>query len=253
MGATGWDVQLQVAPATDVTEQHSFLRYLNNRAGVSADSSMAPWTADGRSICLIPTGRDSPHSPVVYEVESERIHRPEVEGWSLRVQAAPAGDKVLVPRIGGFEILAQGRSVRSLTWDHPEQDWPHSGWLGSGQSWFAVGRRPYGDTSWIWFLDLEGNVVSKERLDPFDVEPFDRDAYAEVTGSRYSLKWPNGSRSVGTQLSRWIDARYDPSRNLLLLATARPVDAPFRERDFDGSEGMVCHVETRWFSVTLHE
>lgn len=161
MGASGWKLELFVPPSSDVTVQHSFLRYLNNRNGVVADRNTVPWTADGTSIALIPTGRDSSHAPIVYELESQTPHAPKVEGWSLNVQCAPSGNRILVPRIGGFEILEGGRSVRSLIWDHPESEWPFTGWLSSGQTWFAVGRRPHGDVSWIWFLDADGEVQGK--------------------------------------------------------------------------------------------
>lgn len=118
----------------------------------------------------------------------------------------------------------------------------------------AVGRRPHGNVSWVWFLDADGEVMGKKRLDPFDVEPFDRDLYAPVMNAGYSLKLADYSRSVGTQLLWSTDAFHDASRNLLLLAMTRPVDSPIREVDtWSAEEGVFCHVEDRWVSVALRE
>lgn len=247
MGADGWNVELRDSSG-DVTPDHSYLRYLNNRAGVVADSTMAPWLADGTAVGLIPTGRDSPHSPVVYEIESERRNEVQATGWCLTVQCAPVGDRILVPRIGGFELITRGQSLRSLDWSHPEREWPHSGWLASGQVWYAIGRSKHGGVSWIWFLDPDGEVLAKERLDPFDVEPFDRDVYADAIRSGYSLKMGDGVRSLGTQLLRWTDSRPDPEHNRVLLAMTRPTGPPVTvERE------LLCDTEQRWVSVELRE
>ena len=258
MLAFGWKVQLFVAPHSDVTEQHSFLRDLNNRSCVVAAPNMVPWTADGASIALIPAGRKL--APVVYEVASGKRHTPRVRR-ALTVQASPIGTRILVPRIGGFEILMGGRSVRSLRWKHPEREWPFTGWLASGSAWFAVGRRPHEDVPWIWFFDPDGQVSAKERLDPFDIDPFDREAYAEGMKPVYSLKRGGAGGSLGTQLRRWTDALHDPSRNSLLLAMTRPVNPASRERDIwpgDPSvtrdvEDRLVSVEHRWVSVELRE
>lgn len=221
MGADGWQVELRDSSG-DVTSEHSYLRYLNNRSGVVADSKMTPWLADGTAVGLIPSGRDSPHTPVVYEIESQRRHEVQAQGWCLTIQSAPTGERILVPRIGGFELLAGGQRLRSLAWSHPEREWPHSGWLASGQVWYAIGKSEHGEVSWIWFLDPDGEVLGKERLDPFDVEPFDRDVYSDAIRAGYSLKMGDGVRSVGTQLLRWTDARPDPEGNRVLLAMTRP-------------------------------
>ncbi|HEX8646341.1 MAG TPA: hypothetical protein VF715_05535 [Thermoleophilaceae bacterium] len=247
MGLFSWEVQLLVAPHRDVTGQHSFLRDLNNRNCVVAERNMVPWTADGASIALIPAGRKS--APVVYEVESQKRHTPRV-GRSLTVQAAPAGARILVPRIGGFEILEGGRSVRSLSWEHPERESPFTGWLASGSAWFAVGRRPHGDVTWIWFFGPDGQPLGKERLDPSDIDPIDREAMKAA----HSPERSGYSRSLGTQLLRWTDALHDPSRNSLLLAMPRPVSQAFRETDtWSEDEGVFRHVTDRWVSVELRE
>jgi hypothetical protein len=248
MGAEAWKVQLLIAPSEDITEQHSYLRYLNNRVGVASGADMVPWTADGRSIAVIPTGRDSTHEPVVYDLGSEQRHMPGSRGWSLTVQGAPVGNRILVPRIDGFEILEGGESVRSVDWPHPEREFHYSGWLASGHAWFAVGRRPSGDVNWIWFFDPDGELLTEERLDPFDVEPFDRDKYRAISGSGYSLVTGVGERTIGTQLFHWADSRNDPARNILLLAMTRPTGDPFQK------EGeWLCGGEQRWVSVRLDE
>jgi len=247
MGADGWRLELR-DPSGDVTPSHSYLRYLNNRVGVVADMNMSPWLADGSAVGLIPTGRDSPHWPVVYEIESERRTEVRARGWCLTVQCAPVGDRILVPRIGGFELLAGGKSLRSFDWSHPEREWPESGWLASGEAWFAIGRSEHGQVSWIWFLDPDGEVIAKERLDPFDVEPFDRDLYESAIRTGYSLKMGNGVRSLGTQLLRWTEARPDPEGNRVLLAMTRPTGPPVEV----GRE-LLCDAEQRWFSVELRE
>lgn len=247
MGAASWSMELWEG-LTDVTSNHSYLRFLNDRSGVSVATNMSPWLADGSSIILLPTGRASDHSPVIYDIDRHRGREFQIEEWCLSVQCAPVGDGILVPRVGGVELLSGAQHVRSIEWSHPDQQWPYSGWLSSGQTWFAIGPREKEEESWIWFFDLRGEVTGKQSLDRLKVDPFDCDRFSKVIGSHDSLRLGTGRRSIGTQLLHWTDMRLVPNQDRIFLALMMPTGDPFVD------EGKWhCPAEERWYSVALDE
>ena len=243
MGAVGWQFSLvSVGDGTAVYD--TALERLSEGSGVRCPVNCAPWRADSMMLALLIWDEGL----VLFDVGAMNKCQCGFGESPYTAQWAPHGDRLLVSFRDRLTLLdGAGSFVAYADWKSAEHELPHTGWLGSGKVFFAVGRTSKRAKSRIGFFKAgDGSVVGKQLLDPKELVPYEAEKYKSVPRGRYSLIVPPSTRAVGSLLDVWRKALYDQERELLFLSIYRPVSGII---ELDGHPA--CEVEEEWVSVEM--
>lgn len=243
MGAVGWKFSLvSVSDGTAIC--HTALQRLSEGSGLRCSLDYVPWRADSMMLALLPWKEGL----VLFDVRSMSKRHPELDGSPYGAQWAPRGNRLLVSLRDRLALLnGRGDLVADADWKSTDHRLPHTGWLPSGEIFFAIGRTSRRAKPRIGFFKAkDGSVIGKQLLDPKRLVPYEAEKYRSVPRDRYSLIVPPSTRAVGSLLDVWNEVVYDQERKLLFLSTYRPVSVILES---DGHPA--CKVEERWVSVEL--
>jgi hypothetical protein len=243
MGAVGWQVSLvSVSDGTAIYD--TALKRLSEGSGVRCPVNYAPWRADSMMLALLTWDEGL----VLFDIGAMSKCRCGLDESPTSAQWAPHGNRLLVSFRDRLTLLdGVGSFVANADWKSAEHELPHTGWLGSGEVFFAIGRTSKRAKPRIGFFKAgDGSVVGKQLLDPKELVPYEAEKYKSVPRDRYSLIVSPSTRAVGSLLDVWSEVVYDQERGLLFLSTYRPVSGIF---ELDGHPA--CEVEEEWVSVEM--
>jgi hypothetical protein len=205
-----------------------------------------PWSADSRTVAF---SASTYGMIVVRDVDGGERRIPVfASAYLVAVQWAPHSDVLLAPALRHGMLWRRDGSVPGVAcWEAVDDEWPITGWLPSGDFFFAVTRASKrAPTQILIFSADHGKEVRRLGLDPAELLPYDVHTYARVGRDSYSLEVSRGTWAVGSLLDRWSDSRYDPATGELLLSTYRPTGELYLTDD-----RWMCRAEERWLAVKL--
>jgi hypothetical protein len=245
MGVYAWGFDLERA-GKSVLRGHGGLQRRAKQGMFHCPIDLTPWSPDGQVLGFL-TWEDPP--AFLYDT----ARRAEVP---LRVDRSFALSLKWAPRIPICLLVypdhalvfdASGSPHCAVSWPQSERHHPYVFWWPDRPVFIALCQPQDNATPELVAFSAEtGAELTRMKIDPAGILPFDRQAFQLIPREKYSLQVSPSTRSVGSLLDTWHNPVFDSKSLTLYAAAYRPTAVPF---EADGE--LRCLVEEAWAGITL--